>query len=94
MNTGMNQSIYQSMIEWEYDHFILYVVLLYHQVLLVDNSLALNHIISRRSTVLKNKAFGTQRYTILYHNSNECYENDYHNSFYNDDYSNVIVYAI
>ena len=76
MNEWMN--------EWEYDHFILYVVLLHRQVLLVDNSLVLNHIISRRSTVLKNKTFGTQRYTIVNHNSDESYRINYHNSIYNN----------
>ena len=80
--------------EWEYDHFILYVVLLYRQVLLVDNSLVLNHIISRRSTVLKNKTFGTQRYTIVNHNSNESYEINYHNSIYNNDCSSNNIFFI
>ena len=84
MNERMNAWMNEWMNEWEYDHFVLYVALLYRQVLLVDNSLMLNHIITRRSTVLQNETFGTQRYTIVNHNSNESYEMNYHNSVYNN----------
>ena len=77
---------------WEYDHFILYELLLCRQVLLVDNSLVLNHIILRRITVLKNRTFGTQRYTIVNHDSNESYEIYYHNSIYKNNNSNNNIF--
>ena len=49
-----------------YENMIIsYGMWCYRQVLLVDNSLVLNHIISRRITVLKYKTFGTQRYAIV-----------------------------
>ena len=82
----MNQS--------EYDHFILNVVLLYRQVLLVVNSLVLNHIISKRVTVLNNKTFDTQRYTIVNHHSNTSYETHYQDSIYDNNMSNINIFFI
>ena len=78
---------------WEYDHIIWYVVLLYRQVLLVDNSLVLNHIISRRINVLKYKTFGNQRYAIVHYDCNESYKINNHNSIYNNDYEVISIYS-
>ena len=80
-------SIHWLMIEQMYENMIIsFCVWCYRHVWLVDDSLVLNQIISRRISVLKNKTFGTQRYAIVHHDSNESYEIHYYNSIYNNDY--------
>ena len=82
----MNERMYENMI-------ISYGMWCYRQVLLLDNSLVLNHIISRRINVLKYKTFGNQRYAIVHHNCNESYEINNHNSIYNNDYEVISIYS-